>query len=218
MGMTLNIWQVIWLIGCCLTLKFSVMNRARILVVFLLLIVVLAGCQRRVTRIDTTTPIDLSGRWNDTDSRLVAQEMVNDVLNRPWLTRFETRNDRQPVLIVADVRNRTHEHIDSETFMRNMERELLNSGMIRLVQGREFRELVREERGDQQAFASPETMAQWQRELGADFMFTGTINSIVDQQSRQRVIFYQVNLELTDMETNEKVWIGEKQIRKLITN
>lgn len=193
------------------------MNRTRILIV-LLGFIVLTGCQRRVTRLDTTTTIDLSGRWNDSDSRMVAQEMVNDVLNRPWLARFEARNDRQPVLIVADVRNRTHEHIDSETFMRNMERELLNSGMIRLVQGREFRELVREERGDQQAFASPETMAQWQRELGADYMFTGTINSIVDQQGRQRIIFYQVNLELTDMETNEKVWIGEKQIRKLITN
>ncbi len=182
------------------------------------MIILLAGCQRRVTRLDTTTTYDLSGRWNDSDSRLVAREMVDDVLGRPWLARFETSNDRQPVLIVADVRNRTHEHIDSETFMRNMERELLNSGMVRLVQGREFRELVREERGDQQAFASPETMAQWQRELGADYMFTGTINSIVDQQGRQRVVFYQVNIELTDMETNEKVWIGEKQIRKLITN
>ena len=193
------------------------MRRANVLAL-IALIVVLAGCQRSVTRIDTTTPVDLSGRWNDTDSRLVAEEMINDVLNRPWLTRFETRNDRQPVLIVADVRNRTHEHIDAETFMRNMERELLNSGQVRLVQGREFRELIREERGDQQVFASPETMAQWQRELGADYMFTGTINSIVDQQGRQRVIFYQVNLELTDMETNEKVWIGEKQIRKVVTN
>ncbi|MFN3556616.1 MAG: penicillin-binding protein activator LpoB [Bacteroidales bacterium] len=189
------------------------------LLVLLATVVVLGSCQRRtVTRIDTQTAVDLSGRWNDTDSRLVAQEMINDVLNRPWLARFENRNNRRPVLIVADVRNRTHEHIDAETFMRHMERELLNSGMVRLVQGREFRESIREERADQQEFASPETMKRWQRELGADYMFTGTINSIVDQHGRQRVVFYQVNLELTDMETNEKVWIGEKQIRKLITN
>jgi penicillin-binding protein activator len=193
------------------------MMRTRI-VLAVLLIAMLAGCQRKVTRLDTTSTVDLSGRWNDSDSRLVAQEMVNDVLNRPWLGRFNSRHDRPPVLIVADVRNRTHEHIDAETFMRNMERELLNSGMIRLVQGREFRELIRDEREDQNVFASPETMARWKRELGADYMFTGTINSIVDQQGRQRVVFYQVNLELTDMETNEKVWIGEKQIRKLITN
>jgi penicillin-binding protein activator len=189
------------------------------IIVLLVAITALAGCQRRtVTRIDPATGIDLSGRWNDTDSRLVAQEMIYDVLSRPWLARFEQRHNRRPVLIVADVKNRSHEHIDAETFIRNMERELVNVGSVRIVQGREFRESVREERADQQEFASPETVKRWKRELGADYMITGTINSIVDQYKRQRIIYYQVNLELTDMETNEKVWIGEKQIKKAVTN
>lgn len=194
------------------------MNRLSLIAVLSLLLV-FASCQRRtVTRIDPDRAVDLSGRWNDTDSRLVAQEMINDVLSRPWLARFETRNDRRPVLIVGEVRNRSHEHIDAETFIRNMERELLNSGAVRLVQGAEFRDLVRQERADQQEFASPETMKRWKRELGADLMFTGTINSIVDQHGRQRLVYYQVNLELTDMETSEKIWIGEKQIKKVVAN
>ncbi len=186
----------------------------------LLILVVLAGsCQRRtVTRVEPDRAIDLSGRWNDTDSRLVAEEMISDVLSRPWLSRFEDRNERSPVVIVGEVRNRSHEHIDAETFVRNMEREFINSGMVRVVQGAEFRELMREERADQQEFASPETMARWRREIGADYMLTGTMNSIVDQHGRDRVIYYQVNLELSDMETNEKVWIGEKQIKKTVRN
>ncbi len=189
------------------------------IIVLLASVIALVSCQRRtVTRIDPGTTVDLSGRWNDTDSRLVAQEMVYDVMSRPWLARFEQRHDRRPVLIVADVRNRSHEHIDAETFIRNMERELVNMGSVRIVQSREFRELVREERADQHEFASPETVKKWQRELGADYMFTGTINSIVDQYRRQKIIYYQVNLELTDMETNEKVWIGEKQIKKNVAN
>ena len=183
------------------------------------LMVFLGSCQRRtVSRIDPGQSVDLSGRWNDTDSRLVAEEMVRDVLNRPWLGRFEGRTNRQPVVIVGEVRNRSHEHIDAETFVRNMEREFINSGMVRVVQGAEFRELMRQERADQQEFASAETMARWRREIGADYMLTGTINSIVDQFGRDRVVFYQVNLELSDMETNEKVWIGEKQIKKAIRN
>jgi penicillin-binding protein activator len=188
----------------------------------LLLIAVMfmaAGCQRRtVTRVDPGQAIDLSGRWNDTDSRLVAEEMIRDVLSRPWLGRFENANNRVPVVIVADVRNRSHEHIDAETFIRNMEREFVNSGAVRVVQGAEFREQIREERADQQEFAAPETVARWRREIGADYMLTGTMNSIVDQHGRDRVIYYQVNLELSDMETNEKVWIGEKQIKKTVRN
>ncbi len=192
----------------------------KLLFIPLLVMVVMAGsCQRRtVTRVDPDRTIDLSGRWNDTDSRLVAQEMINDVLSRPWLSRFEDRNERAPVVIVGEVRNRSHEHIDAETFVRNMEREFINSAMVRVVQGAEFREMMREERADQQEFASPETMARWRREIGADYMLTGTMNSIVDQHGRDRVIYYQVNLELSDMETNEKVWIGEKQIKKTVRN
>lgn len=192
----------------------------RLFVIGLLAFAVLAGsCQRRtVTRVDTDSTIDLSGRWNDSDSRMVAEEMINDALTRPWLERFTRQNDREPVIIVGDVRNRSHEHIDAETFIRNMEREFINSGLVRLVQDAEFREQIRQERADQHEFANPETVAQWRRETGADFMLTGTMNSIVDQYRRDRVVFYQVNLELSNMETNEKVWIGEKQIRKAIRN
>ncbi len=191
------------------------------LLFFSLIFVMLAAgsCQRRtVTRVDTDRAIDLSGRWNDTDSRLVAQEMISDALSRPWLDRFTNQNDRSPVIIVGEVLNRTHEHIDAETFIRNMEREFINSGLVRLVQDAEFREQLRRERADQHEFADPATVAQWRRETGADYMLTGTINSIVDQYRRERVIFYQVNLELSHMETNEKVWIGEKQIRKTVRN
>lgn len=191
----------------------------RISLFLLAAMLLVAGCQRRtVTRVDPGQAIDLSGRWNDTDSRLVAEEMIRDVLSRPWLNRFERAHDRVPVIIVADVRNRSHEHIDAETFIRNMEREFVNSGTVRVVQGAEFREQIRQERADQQEFASPETVARWRREIGADYMLTGTMNSIVDQHGRDRVIYYQVNLELSDMETNEKVWIGEKQIKKTVRN
>ena len=194
------------------------MNRS-LFISLLVLVTVLAGCQRRtVTRVDPGQQIDLSGRWNDTDSRLVAEEMIADVLSRPWLARFEQTNNRVPVVIVGEVRNRSHEHIDAETFVRNMEREFINRGAVRVVQGAEFREQVRQERADQHEFASPETIARWRNEVGADFMLFGTNNSNVDQQGRNRVIFYQINLELTHMETNEKVWIGEKQIKKSVRN
>ena len=57
---------------------------------------------------------------------------------------------------------------------------------------------------------------KWGQELGADFMLQGTINSIVDQDKKTKVIFYQVDMELTNVETNEKVWIGNKKIKKVV--
>jgi penicillin-binding protein activator len=180
---------------------------------------VLTGCQTtpRVQRVETTEAIDLSGRWNDTDSRLVAEEMISDSLNRPWLMSFVENTGRKPAVIVGTVLNRTHELISTETFIRDMERAYINSGNVRVVQSAEAREELRDERGDQQQFADPETAKRWRRELGADFMLQGVINSIVDSQDRQRLVYYQVDLELTNIETNEKVWLGSKQIRKFIS-
>ena len=38
--------------------------------------------QQQVTRIDPDAVTDLSGRWNDTDSRLIANELISRVILR----------------------------------------------------------------------------------------------------------------------------------------
>ncbi len=178
-----------------------------------------AACsQRTVTRVSPDQQIDLSGRWNDTDSKLVAEEMIRDVLNRPWREDFSSAKNAKPVVIVGLVTNKSHEHIESETFIKDIEREFINSGMVRVVQNSVFREKLREERADQQEFASPETQKKWGAELGADFMMFGTITSIVDSYNKEKVVLYKVNLELANLQTNEKVWIGDKEIKKFIKN
>lgn len=184
----------------------------------LVMVLFLAACSRSVTRVSPDQQIDLSGRWNDTDSKLVAEEMIRDVLNRPWKSDFQSAFNRRPVVIVGIVSNRSSEHIESETFIKDVEREFINSGMVRVVQNAEFREKLREERADQGEFASPETQARWGRELGADFMMFGVINSTTDSYKKEKVVNYKVNLELANLETNEKVWIGDKEIKKFIKN
>lgn len=179
-------------------------------------VAVFMGCAPKVARVAADQEIDLSGRWNETDSRLVAEEMVKDALSRPWTMEFMADKDRKPAVVVGNVTNLSHEHISSGTFIKDIEREFLNSGRVKLVQAGDARNELRDERAEQQEFASKETAKKWGQELGADFILQGTINSIVDQDKKQKVIFYQVNMELTNVETNEKVWIGDKKIKKLI--
>ncbi|WP_420578371.1 penicillin-binding protein activator LpoB [Ekhidna sp.] len=194
------------------------MKRITQLSMILIAVVMLASCNRQVTRINPDQQVDLSGRWNDTDSKLVAEEMIQDVTGRPWHNDFRINNDRKPVVIVGYVQNKSTEHIESETFIKDIEREFVNSGFVRVVSNAEFREKLREERAEQGEFASPETQAQWGKELGADFMMFGVITAVTDSYKREKVVNYKVNLELTNIETNEKVWIGDKEIKKYIKN
>ena len=194
------------------------MNRITQLSMIVIAVVMLASCNRQVTRINPDQQVDLSGRWNDTDSKLVAEEMIQDVTGRPWHNDFRIENDRKPVVIVGYVQNKSAEHIESETFIKDIEREFINSGFVRVVSNAEFREKLREERAEQGEFASPETQAKWGKELGADFMMFGVITAVTDSYKKEKVVNYKVNLELTNIETNEKVWIGDKEIKKYIKN
>ncbi len=185
----------------------------------ILLFFVVTSCGRQVTRVNTNEQIDLSGRWNDTDSRMAADELTKQVLTQRWLSDFSQANaGKKPTVVVGLVTNKSHEHIDAETFLKDIEKAFINSGSVRLVQAGDKREALREERADQQQYSSAETAKKWGKELGADFIMQGSINSIVDTYNKSKVVYYKINLELTNLESNEVVWIGDKEIKKLINN
>lgn len=177
----------------------------------------LFACATKVERMDNREIKDVSGKWNDTDSQMVAAEMINDCLNSGWYTKATNRLGKEPVVIVGSVVNDTMEHINTAAFVEEMQRALLNSGKVEFVANREERGEIRQERLEQDEFASEETRKAFGREAGADYMLSGIINSIVDSQSKKAVVFYQVNMKLIDIESNKIVWNGQKQIKKYVS-
>ncbi len=195
------------------------MRRIFIGTLVVLAIALINGCaNRKITRVDPNETIDLSGRWNDSDSRLVSEEMIGDLLTSAWIPKYLKANDKRPVVVVGLVENKSHEHINSETFIKDVEKAIIRDGNIRLVVAGEKRNELRKERAEQQDYASPETTKKWGKELGADFILQGTINSIVDSYKKQKVVTYQIDLQLTNIETNEVVWMGDKKIKKQISD
>lgn len=188
------------------------------LIVFPLLCAMLSGCgtPKTVTRINTNTQTDLSGRWNDTDSRLVAEEMIHSLTTRSWIGNYIDENKKKPTLIVGSIRNLSTEHIATTGFIKDIERSLINSGMVRFVASKEERQEVRDERSDQQTNASQETIKRMAQESGADFMLQGSITTQNDASEGVEARFYQVDLELVNLETNEKIWLDSKKIKKII--
>lgn len=184
----------------------------------IVLAMTLAGCSSgtKVTRVESSVATDLSGRWNDTDSRLVAEAMVKEALGSPWLENYRHAKGHQPVVVVGSIVNRSHEHINVQTFVSDLSRELTNSQQVTFVAGRGEREDIREERREQAIHAREDTQKAPGKEIGADYMLRGNISTILDESEGVKAVFYQVDLEMVDLGNNVKSWFGQKKIKKVV--
>ncbi len=186
--------------------------------VVLVLLAATGACfSKRVTRIEPAAVTDLSGRWNDTDSRIVANQLVEQSLSAGWAKRYtDLHGGEAPVIIVGAFSNRTLEHIQLGTFVKDIELALITTGAARVVASADERQELRAERKDQQQNARAETRARVGQEQGARYALTGELQAIEDADGRERVMFYQVDATLVDLETNTKVWVGQHKIKKYI--
>ena len=185
--------------------------------VFALLVVPFVfGCSPSIKRVETNLVKDVGGGWNDTDAQMVAAEMINDCLNAGWYNKTLLKLGKEPVVIVGTVSNNSMEHINTDVFVEEIQRALINSGKVEIVASKSERGEVRTERLEQDEFASEETRKAFGKEIGADFMLSGTLNSVVDKSGKKALVFYQVNMKLINLETNQIVWNGQKQIKKYV--
>ncbi len=193
------------------------LTRIILTVAAILALFTLAGCGgKQVTRVDVEEQIDLSGEWNDTDSQMVSAALTTQITMSSWVEDFRAQEGKKPYLIVGTVRNKTAEHIAVKTFIGDLERNFINGARVKVVASAEERDEIRGERADQQEFASVETMKQWGREKGADFMLIGEINMILDQEGSEAVRYYQVDAYLVDLEDNTKIWAGFEKLKKYV--
>jgi uncharacterized protein (TIGR02722 family) len=190
---------------------------------FLLLgtvLIILSACvsQPQVQRVDASTLIDLSGYWNDNDVRIVCESLINDCLNSPRVAQaIAAMGGRMPVVLVGSFRNDSSEHIDTSIITARIETVIFNSGKMDFVAGGKIRDELRAERQDQLYNASEATASSLAHETGADFMLFGSVKTIIDRAGNTTVRTYQVNAEMTNIETNQRIWMGENtEIKKIV--
>jgi len=189
------------------------------IIIALVSLIVLCTCTTTVKRVEAGTESDLSGYWNARDVRLVCETLINDCLSSERVAQaIRASGSKKPTVIVGRFRNESSEHIDTAIISSIMESVIFNSGKLDFVAGGDTRDDIRTERQEQQSHASEESTARLGREIGADYMLTGTVRTIVDREGNRSVRSYFVTAELTNIETNARMWIGQNNdITKSVT-
>ena len=176
----------------------------------------------KVTRVDAGTQTDLSGRWNDSDVRMVCESLINSATNSPridaFIKEYSAKNrGALPTVIVGSFDNVSSEHIDTRIISSLMRTAIINNGKLEFVEGGDAREEIRAERYDQQFNASEASAAAIGNETGANFMLKGTVNSMEEKVGNITQRSYFVKATMTNVETGRIIWEDENnEIKKII--
>jgi uncharacterized protein (TIGR02722 family) len=185
--------------------------------VFLFLLLSSCSSGATVSRVDAGTQTDVSGYWNDTDVRLVCKSLIDDCLNSPRVDQAIKAKRGTPIVLIGTFRNESSEHIDTSIISSIMEQTIFNSGKLNFVAGGNTRDALRAERQDQLSNASEASAAALGNETGADYMLTGTVKAMVDRSGNTTIRTYFVTAEMTNIETNQRMWMGQNSdIKKVI--
>ena len=188
-----------------------------ILVISALLSILFFSCEStEVSRYsDGETVKDLSGYWNETDIKIVCEELIRGCVSSPSVANYKKNNGRNPIAIVGRISNKSSEHIDTAMVAKRFQTAIINSGIMDFVADSEQRLELRAEKADQ-AENAYETAKSIGNEQAADFMLQGTVYSHVDAEGNKSVRTYQVDAQLIDIESNRILWQDEKVIRKYV--
>jgi hypothetical protein len=139
-------------------------------------------------------------------------------MNSAAINNFIAQHRKNPVIIVGTIKNESDEHIPTVILTQKFESALVNSGKASFVANAVDREEILKELEASQDWASDATVKRLANITGADFMLMGSVHTIVDAISGKMTRTYYVHVELVDIESTVKLWIGDNaEIKKVIT-
>ena len=191
----------------------------RIICISLLILLAICPCfAKKVNRVDAEKQVDLSGKWNDTDARIVTASLIEQALSSVGFEAYKEELGRRPVITGGSFRNDTSEYIDTSILTEGITTAILNSGKARFKADKRNMEEIRTARAEDQSWqVDMSQQKEIANELVRDLMLTGSIKSIVDTDTKTSLRTYFVYAQLVDIETGEMIWRGENsEIKKVI--
>ena len=178
----------------------------------------LPGCSAFRMSTEDVSPDNLEhyrADYDASDMRKITNSVVNKILVSPFLS----QQTSPPVMTIAGVENRTREYVDTKNLTDRMRTSLLQSGKVQFVNTARRTDLLKEQ-GYQAANADPNTMATIGQQMGAKYMLTGSLTQMSQQTgkqariSKQRLNYYKLTIEITDLTSNLIVWTTEEEFAR----
>jgi len=191
----------------------KMLKPAGILIIAGALSVSLAGCSKGVKYGDAGAVETTTTGFGSTDLQQIASKMVDSVLTFPPIVELTAK--RRPVMFVDSIKNKTTEHIDTESITDTISSKLLRSGKFRFVDMTKVAELKKQlDYQNDSGMVNQNSAVKMGQQIGAEYMLYGNLSSIVKRNSSRKDVYYKFTLKLVHLQTGIVEWSDEKEIRK----
>lgn len=163
---------------------------------------------------DATAVETVNTEFGSTDLQMIAEKMADDLLASPAMADIAP-NGKRPILFVDTIKNKTLEHIDTESITDTISTKMLNSGRFRFVDMTRVDAVAKQFDYQKNSGMVDETKSvQMGRQLGAQFMLYGNFSSIQKTAGSTKDVYYKFTMKLTNIESGLVEFQSEKEIRK----
>lgn len=173
-------------------------------------VAMLLGCRAfrvGVSDSDMDNPVRMTTEYDSEDLRTLGQSAGQAIVAGDFV-----RNSKiEPVIMIWGIQNRTPEHIDTKALTDTIRSTVFESGKVKFINEVQRDALMREQNYPA-ANARPETRAAIGKQLGARYLLSGSLVELKKNEARQvriaaqEEIYYQLTVEVTDIETGLIVW------------
>ncbi|OFZ16483.1 MAG: penicillin-binding protein activator LpoB [Bdellovibrionales bacterium RBG_16_40_8] len=153
----------------------------------------------------------MTDQWSETDMQGAVKTLVSSALRNDAVANAK----RTPIVMVTKLQNKTSEHIDTQSITDMITVELTNSGRVQFVDKSAREDIAEEYEYQDSGTVSRETKKGKGKQVGADLILNGRIDSIVQEVGKNKSVYYKITLNMTNLSTGLIVWTDQKQIRKL---
>jgi penicillin-binding protein activator len=173
----------------------------------------LAGCAHNVSYGDAGSAKPLSTEFGSSDLQQIAETMVDSLASFPPMV--ELTSQRRPVVTVDKVKNKTMQHIDTESVTDSIRTKLIRSGKFRFID-RSTDSASSEEIKIQQdsGLVDKATAADFGKQIGAEYLLTSNFSEIKQKAGSVTDVYYKFTMSLKSLKTGILEWSDEKEIRK----
>lgn len=178
----------------------------------------LSGCAMFRASIDDV-PVDsmehYRASYDASDMRRITETVTARILGSPLIA----GQPKPPVMMIAGIDNRTQEYVDTKSLTDRMRTIMIQSGQVQFVNEARREDLLHEQ-GYQAVHATPDNQLSLGQQLGARYMLSGSLAQMTQETpkqvriSRQRMKYYKLTLEITDLESGLILWTTEEEFAR----